>query len=349
MFWSMHSGIIAALAVICARYVAYFVPLGDVAMRLVALAAIAALSAVNYVGVAAGSALQAAVTIGKVAVIAGLVAAGFWLGADLPAHFVSGGVAGAVGIGGFAAAVAAGLFAFGGWHMVTYSAEETDDPARTIPRALVLGVAIVTLCYLGMNAVYFYVLPFDAVASSTRVAADAADAVLGYGGGAFMSAIVMFSTCGGLIGIVLAGPRVYYAMAQDGLLFRWIGGTHPRYRTPHRAIVLQAAVAVALVSTGTYRVLFTRVIYTEWIFFGLMAVGLVALRRRGVRPAYRAWGYPLLPLLFAAACGAIVVNQVLRDPAESAFGLGLVALGLPVYYAWTRWRTGRSSARHADH
>jgi APA family basic amino acid/polyamine antiporter len=220
--------------------------------------------------------------------------------------------------------------------MVTYSAEETTEARRTIPRALTLGVLIVTVCYVALNAVYFYVLPLETVISSDRVAADAADAVVGHGG-AFMSGLVVFSTFGAISGIILAGPRVYFAMARDGLLFKWVGAVHPTRRVPHRAIWLQCLWACILVLTGTYRVLFTRVVYTEWIFFGLMAVGLFVFRRRpGVNREYSVWGYPLVPAVFAISAFAIVVNQVIADPTESAFGLGFVLLGVPVYYAWAR-------------
>jgi len=221
--------------------------------------------------------------------------------------------------------------------MVTYAAGETVHPERTIPRALMFGTLIVTLCYVALNVVYFHVLPVETVGSSQRVAADAAQAVLGSGAADAVSGLVVFSTFGALSGIVLAGPRVYYSMAQDRLLFRWVGTLHPRYHTPHRAILLQALWASVLVATGTYRALFTRVVYTEWIFFGLMAVGLVVLRRRpDYTPRYRVWGYPALPLLFALASGLVVLNQLVSDPVESAFGLAVVALGFPVYRFWTR-------------
>lgn len=152
-----------------------------------------------------------------------------------------------------------------------------------------------------------------------------------------MSALVVFSTFGALSGIVLAGPRVYYAMARDGLLFPWLGAIHPRHRTPHRAIVAQGVWSGVLVLTGSYRALFTRVIYTEWIFFGLLALGLILLRRaRPARPPYRVWGYPLVPLVFATSAFAIVVTQVVATPVESLTGLGLVLAGLPVYWVWTR-------------
>ena len=162
-------------------------------------------------------------------------------------------------------------------------------------------------------------------------------AVLGTGGGATMSAVVMFSAFGALSGVVLAGPRVYYAMARDGLIFKWAGELHARYRTPHRAILLQALISSLLVATGTYSVLFTRVIYTEWIFFGLMALGIIIIRRRAdVTREYSMWGYPWIPIVFAVSAFAIVANQVAAEPADSIVGLGMVLLGLPVYYIWTR-------------
>ena len=181
MFWIMHSGIIAAIAVICARYAGYFVPMSATGQRVAAIAAILALSAVNYLGVRLGSRLQAVFTLGKLLAVGLIVLLGFLLGSRLP-HFVGGRTPPDI-LAQFPRAVAAGLFAFGGWHMVTYVAGETVEARRTIPRALMLGTAIVTTCYVILNVVYFYVLPLDTVVSSTRVAADAADAVLGSGGG----------------------------------------------------------------------------------------------------------------------------------------------------------------------
>jgi APA family basic amino acid/polyamine antiporter len=196
-----------------------------------------------------------------------------------------------------------------------------------------LGTAIVTLCYFALNLVYLYVLPLGAVISSTRVAADAADAVIGSGGGATMSILVIVSTFGALSGTVLLGPRVYYSMASDNRWLRWLGAVHPRFRTPYRAIVAQAAWASALVATGTYRTLFTRVVYTEWIFFGLMAMGLVAGRRRPSYGAgYRVPGFPLVPAVFAAASFAIGISQLVQDPVNGLIGLLLVLAGLPAYY-----------------
>jgi APA family basic amino acid/polyamine antiporter len=343
MFWSMHSGIIAAIAVVFARFVSYFAPLGDGdgGIRTVAIAAVLVLSAVNYCGVALGSGLQAALTIGKVLAIVAIVVLGFWLGAGLPVHFgASSGPR--PSLAGLAAAVAAGLFTFGGWHMVTYTAEETRNPQRTIPRALILGTLLVTAVYVALNAVYLYVLPFDRVVASNRIAADAADAVLGRGGGTVMAGLVACSAFGALAGIVLTGPRVYFSMARDGLLFRWMGAVHPKFGTPHRAIVLQAVWSSVLVATGTYRALFTRVVFTEWIFFALMAIGLLLLRSRpGYAPAYRVRGVPVVPLIFAAAAVVVAVSQIAARPRESVTGLLLVLAGLPVYVLWAVFTSSR--------
>ncbi|MEJ2216715.1 MAG: amino acid permease [Gemmatimonadota bacterium] len=368
MFWSMHSGIIAAIAVIFARYLAWFVPGGDGWVKPMAVGAILLVSAVNYAGVQHGSRLQTAFTIGKVAAIALMIAAGYAVagagagggGGAATGAGAGGGISGAgaatgasplggVTLSAFVRAVGAGLFAFGGWHMVTYTAGETVDAPRTIPRALVLGMGVVIVCYMALNAVYLHVLPLGVVMRSTRVAADAANAVLGSGGAAFMSALVVFSCFGGIAGLVLAGPRVYHAMAEDGLLFRWAGAVHPTFRTPHRAIALQAVWSCVLVATGSYRVLFTRVVYTEWIFFALMAAGLLLARRRPTfRPPYRVRGGVVVPVLFIALAAAVVVNQVVTQPAESTFGLALVLAGLPVYAVWTR-RAHRLEERRAHH
>ena len=339
MFWTMHSGIVAVIAMVFARYVGTFVPLGDSGTRLVAVAAVLLLSAVNYRGVREGSAVQAFFTSVKVLAIVLIIAIAFTIAAHGNGA-LGGDAAAATALPSgraFVLALIAGLFAFGGWHMVSYAAEETVDPTRTIPRALVAGTLIVTALYVALNAAYLRVLPLSTVAQSSRVAADFADAAVGGHGAQIMSALVILSTLGAMNGVILAGPRVYLAMANDGLLFKWAGAVHPEYRTPHRAIALQAVWSCVLVATGSYRVLFTRVVYTEWIFFGMLAAGLFLLRRRAnYAPPYRVWGFPFLPALFVVSTAAIVLNQVIAQPLESASGLLFVLLGLPVYYIWAR-------------
>jgi len=344
MFWSAHSGIIAASSVILARYVAFFVPLGDWGIKAVAIAAILILSFVNYLGVRQGSGLQTIVTVSKVTVIVLLLIMVMVFGSQ--SHANSPGTpptAVDVSFREFVLAVSAALFTFGGWHMVTYTAGETRDPRKTIPKALVIGALTVTACYVALNAAYLYLLPLKQVTSSTRVAADAAAVMAGARGAAGISALVILSATSVLNGVILAGPRTYFAMADERLAFRWLAHIHPLHHTPDRATLIQAIWSCALVATGTYRALFTRVIYTEWLFFALMGIGLFCLRRRqGYAPAYGVWGYPAVPVLFIAASLVVAVIQIAADPLQAGTGLLIVVLGLPVYYLWVR-------THHANH
>jgi APA family basic amino acid/polyamine antiporter len=264
MFWSAHSGIIAASSVLFGRFAASFVPLDDTGIRIAAIASILLLSAVNYIGIRQGSALQTIVTAAKLlGILLILVFVALFgrtahsaIRITAPSHY---------SLADFALAVGAGLFAFGGWHMVTYSAGETRRPERVIPRALLIGTLTVTACYIALNAACLYLLPLDRVIHSTRVAADAAEVLIGPRGAAAISGLVTISAFGVLNGVILAGPRVYLAVANRYRAFSWMGAIHPRFHTPHIAILIQAGWSCVLVATGTYRELFSRVVYTEWI------------------------------------------------------------------------------------
>jgi len=335
MFWSAHSGIIAASSMIFARYVGVFVELNDLGIRAVAIAGILLFTFVNHLGVRQGSTVQTLVTGGKVAVIVLLLVMVALFGRPAAAGGPAAAQAAPVSFNEFVLGVSAALFAFGGWHMVTYTAGETRDPARTIPRALLIGSLTVTAAYVALNAAYLYLLPLAKVTSSTRVAADAALVMAGPRGAAFIAALVILSATGVLNGVILAGPRTYFAMAEEGLAFRWLAKIHPRHHSPARALWIQAAWSCALVATGTYRALFTRVVYTEWIFFALMSFGLIRLRRtRGYAPPYRAWGYPWVHVVFAVAALIVAALSIRANPVDAATGMGLVVLGLPVYYIW---------------
>jgi APA family basic amino acid/polyamine antiporter len=332
MFWTMHSGVIAAIATVFARYAAYLLrDFGAADTRVLAVAVILAVTAVNYRGARAGSRLQTILTGIKLTIIVALVVGGFLLGRSGQAPAVTAGSE--ITISDLLLAMVAGLFAYGGWHLVTYLAGETVMPARTVPAALVAGVSIVTASYVALNIAYLHVLPIDVLRSSTRVAADAAEAVVGSVGATIIAALVTVSTLGALTALILAGPRVYYTMAHDRLAPKWFGRVHPTSSTPANAVVAQAAWSSVLAATGAYQTLVARVVYTEWIFFALMSAGLFVLRRRrDYAPPFRTWGYPATPALFIAAAVTIVVNQIYRQPADAAVGLSLVAVGAPVYY-----------------
>ena len=335
MFWSMHSGIIAAIAIVFGRYAGVLLG-ARVDEHVAAVAAIAVLTVVNAAGVRYGARVQTAFTAAKVLAIGAIIVAGVWLSNGVVPPPPAGPLA-PVSPQAFAMALAAGLFAFGGWHMATYAAGETVDAGRTIPRALVAGTLIVTACYAGLNAVYLRVLPLEAVRASTHVASDAAAVLLGDRGATWIASLVLISTFGAVNGIILAGPRVYFSMAADGLLFRSLAAVHPRFQTPARAILLQGAWSCVLAFATSYRTLFMSVVNTEWLFFALLAVGLVRLRRRPeYRPLYRVWGYPAVPLLFAAVSLGLVVVQALANTPATVLGFGLVLAGVPVYVLWLR-------------
>ncbi len=227
--------------------------------------------------------------------------------------------------------------------------EETIEPERTIPLGLVLGIAIVTVSYVALNGVYFHLLPLDRIVASQRVAADAAVSVIGTSGGAVISGLVIFSVFGAMIGSLLAAPRVYFAMARDGLLFSWVSGIHPRFRTPHRAVILQAVWASVLVWTGSYSQLYRRVIFVQWMFFAL-----------GWRWACFLCG-DARPIALHIGSGAtrrcqrsssslslcIVVNRLSLEPIDSAVGLTVVRSACLLISAWRRQRGSQSSAVQA--
>jgi APA family basic amino acid/polyamine antiporter len=200
-----------------------------------------------------------------------------------------------------------------------------------------IGTAVVVVIYLSLNATYLLVLPLDKVLTSTHIAYDATMTTAGAGAASAISLLVIVSSFGGMSGIILAGPRVYLAMADDGLIFKSMGRVHPRYKSPSVAIAAQALWSSALVLTGTYGVIVSRVVYTEWIFFGALALGTMRYRRTAAyAPAFRAAGFPVVPVLFALMCLAIVVNQIIGDPRNSILGLAIVIAGLPVYFVWRR-------------
>lgn len=344
MFWVMHAGILAAIAVVLARYAGYFFGLTDSGIRWLAIAAILFISFIQYLGVKPGSAVQVTLTAAKLGAIALMCALLFSLGATAH-HAVPAATGQLILLRSFGLAVGAGLFAFGGWHMSTYSAGETLNPERTIPRALIFGVLIVTACYTLLNAAYLYVMPLSAVATSTRVAADAMERVLGPLGGKAITIVIIISALGALNGIALAGPRVYYAMARDGFAFRWMAALHPKRQTPYLAIAAQAVWACVLAATNSYRALFTRVIYTEWLFFALLAAGIFVLHRRGqYTPRFLAFAYPAIPAISLLTSAAIAGNQIWAAPRDSFFGLGLLLSGLPIYFVWSHRSTNKRAA-----
>jgi APA family basic amino acid/polyamine antiporter len=338
-FLAIQSGGISTVAVGLAQYLAEFFPLHPGQQKLVAGLVIVVLTAINYRGVRQGGWAQSVLTGANIGAIVAIVALGFALvhgpvdnTAALPKP------AGLGFVSAFGVAMVAALWAYDGWNNGTFAADEVRNPERTLPLGLILGTAAVMLIYILLNLVYYHVLPLSRVAQSPRVAAEAGIRLFGRGGARWVTLAIIIAMLGSLNGMILAGARVYYAMARDGLFFRWCGVVHPRFRTPHLSLLFQAAWAVLLVLLGTYEQLFTFVIFAGWIFYALTALAVIVLRRK--RPdlprPYRVFGYPYVPAGFVIAAACFTVNTLLARPVEAGIGIGIVALGIPAYLVWKR-------------
>jgi APA family basic amino acid/polyamine antiporter len=323
--------------------------------QIVAVGVIAALTAVNARGVREGAFVQNVFTVLKVGAVVLLVLVGFGSGRGSLGHFAPlvGTSLGTKGVqmGLFAAmgvAMSKALFAYDAWNTVTFAAGEVREPERNLPRALVAGTLVTTLAYTAACAVYLYVLPLDSMAgvAENRVAADVAGVLLGPTGVTLVSVAILVSTFGCVNGLILGGARVIFAMARDGVFFRIAGRVDPRTQAPRAALVLQGIWSAVLALSGSYDSLLTYVTFASLAFNALTVVGLFVLRRK--RPSlhrpYRTWGYPVTPLVYLAGAFFFLVYIFVGDPKNSGIGLGLVALGFPVY-AWLRRSTTVEGAK----
>lgn len=330
----------AAVALIFAEYLEVFVPL-SAAMEHVAAAAIVALvAAANFRSVRLGAAIQGLSAATKLIAILGLAAAIFWLA---PAHAAGASTAAPLptrGWLGIATGLMVVLWAYQGWTTLTPVAGEVRDPQRNLPLALIGGVVVVMAVYLLINVAYLHVLPLAQLEASPAVAADAATRVLGRAGSALVSALVLVSVLGTLNGAILSAPRVFYAMAEDGLFFRTVGRIHPRYRTPHVAVALLAAITVAYVLALDFVTLVEGAVLAAWPFLALCVLGLFRLRRRAPSSAagYRAWGYPVVPALFVLATAGVLATAWYERFWPTTASLVLILVGVPVYAAWNAWQ-----------
>ncbi|MHB8606108.1 MAG: APC family permease, partial [Thermoplasmatota archaeon] len=286
----------------------------------------------NYVGVKYGGLVGNVFTTLKIAAIAALVVAGFALGGargSIVAPFAPTGVGAGAIVGSFGLAMALALFAYDGWNQATFVASEIRDPQRTIPLAMVIAVGVVMAVYLGANAVYLYVLPIGQVAGSMALAADVARVLVGPVGASLIAAAILASTFGTVNAYILATPRVAYAMAEDGVLYRGFASLHPRFLTPDFATLLVAEFSCLLVLTGTYNDLVNIAVFGIWTSY--VVTGLALFRFRRTRPdaprPYRTTGYPVVPFLFVGAGLFVIGNELVNDTKNALLCVGLVILG----------------------
>lgn len=224
------------------------------------------------------------------------------------------------------------LFSFAGWWDLGKLAGEVSDPARTLPRALTYGVIIVTIVYILTSAVFIYLVPLGEVTSGETFAAQAGQVLFGRVGGLVFSLVVVVAVLGSLIAVVMSAPRVYFAMARDGLFIRAVASIHPRYETPAYAIALQAVLASILVAVGTFNEIVSYFVFVVVVFIALTVAALFLLRRRGLDVGYRTPGYPVTPVIFLVMIVLLLVLLGGNNPKQALLGVGVVALGLPVYF-----------------
>ena len=347
------SGGIAAVMVGFADYVSYFIeplsprnilwsaatPLGTFSLsagQLTAAAGIAILGAINYVGVRTGNLVVVVVTAAKVGALAALPVMALIAARVEPSFTPVVPPDVARPAASFGIAMIAVLWTYESWYFVTYAAGEIKDPQRNVPRALIYGILALMAVYLTVNVAYFYALTIDEMKGVSRIAEKAATTLTGPSGATFVASTVVLSTFGCNTAAILAGSRLLYAMAADGVFLPAARRVHPRYRTPHVAILGLTAWSIVLALSGTYEQLFTYVMFTSILFSIAGGIALFVLRRK--RPAhprpYRTWGYPIVPIVFITGSVAFVANTLMERPAESLAGLGLLALGLPAYWYW---------------
>ena len=318
-------------------------PLRELGTKAVAVGALLVVTLMNVRGVRLGARVQDAFLWVKLAILAGIVAVGVvgarsgaFEGPLLPAALDPGSAGPMPLLAALTLALSGAFWAYDGWINVTYVGSEMRRPSRDFPRALLLGMGLVTLGYLGVNWAYFALLPLDQVQSSTLVAADAVARVLPFGA-AMVSLAVVLSTFGALHGTSLVSARVYWAMSRDGLLWKGLDAVHPRRGTPHVALWVQWAWSSVLVFSGTFDQITDMMVVVSWAFYGLLAAAVIALRIRHpevVRP-YRVPGYPWVPAIFVVFSTIYVALSFRENTRNALLGGLLVAGGIP-FYLWFR-------------
>jgi APA family basic amino acid/polyamine antiporter len=332
----MDPGLTAALAVGLASYVGYIFKLSPASLKAVAIGSILFVALVNIRGVQIGGWLISWLTILKLSLLGLLIIWGFGLRLGHWSNFTPL-VAQRPGSEPLSGALAGGLvgafFSFGGWWDLSKLAGEVRDPERTLPQALIYGVTVLTVVYILTSAAFIYLVPLEQVTSGETFAAQAGEVLFGRLGGRVLAGIVIVAVLGSLAAVVMSAPRVYFAMARDGLFIPAAAAIHPRYGTPARAIMIQATIASVLVLVGTFNTIISYFVFVVVIFIALTVVALFVLRRSapdGV--AYRTPGYPVTPIIFLFLIALLLFLLGGHNPLQAALGVGVVVLGLPVYY-----------------
>jgi basic amino acid/polyamine antiporter, APA family len=342
----IQTGGMAAVSMTFARYFIELLGM-HAADWIVAIAALGALTLINCLGVKTGGRTQSALMVMKIVAISALVIAGLILTGRHGTRTTA--AERDWSLTSFGAAMVPVLFAYGGWQTANFLAAEVKEPRKNLPRGLLLGVLGVVVLYLGVNWVCLRSLGPQALAATTTPATAVMRLALGQRGAMFIAAAIAISTLGFLSQSILTAPRVYFAMADDGLFFRAIAWLDPRTRVPVVAIVVQSVWTVVIALTGRYEQILNYVIAMDFLFFGLTATTIFVFRRRvelgemNASDGYRMPGHPVSTAMFVAICWWVVANTIYRYPRNSLIGFVLLLAGIPVYWFWSRRARSRSA------
>jgi APA family basic amino acid/polyamine antiporter len=318
------------------------VPISVTYGQLVAIAAATFISVLNYIGIKKAGDFQLVFTFLKVAIILSIVVIGFSYSGGSGQNFAGSFTGAKGGMAGFMAALVAALWAYDGWNDLNMVSGEIRDPERTIPRALIFGVALVGILYMLVNAAVQYVLPAETIAASQRPASDAMAVVLGSLGASIVSAGMALSMLVAMNGTVMSGARVPFAVARDRYFFSALAEVHPRFHTPSVAIIVQAVLTIVLLLFGgSFRQFFSLAIFSEWLFYMIAGSTVFVFRSRDPQAArpYRVWGYPLVPIVFVLASALLLYFTFKDNYPNSAWGSLVILGGVPVFYAFARRRS----------
>lgn len=336
----INSGSLAALSLAFSYYVSFLVPLTATGQTMVACGALLTVTLINVFRVKFVELFSDLFTILKLLGILVIVVVGIvWGTAGAEPVAPTGDVATNT-LGAFGLALVGVFFSYGGWQHASYLSGEAKDPKRTIPLAMIFGAAIVTITYLLINLAFLRLMSPAEMAASTSVAADAVSTVMPFGA-KFIAVVIAISTFGTTLIYTLSAPRIYFAMAEDGLFFKRFAEVHPKYRTPVFSVVFQTAWAIVLLITWkTFNNVIAYVTFTDWIFFTLAACVVILFRRsrKDADRPYRTFGYPVTPLIFIIVSGLFIVNMILETPQQAIVAIVLLSIGYPVfrYFKHTR-------------
>ncbi len=343
----LDPGLTALLAVGLSEYLSYVVPMSGPGRLGLAVASVIVFGTINILGARLGANFLQLLTILKVGTLVFIIFYGLLGGMGDWSNFRPFALMPVEPFGAFAGGLVGAFFAFAGWWEVTRIAGEIENPERNLPRALTIGVLVISTLYILTSAAFFYLVHPSRVENDQAFAAQAGEVMFGPAGGLIFAAIVALSVAGSMAAYLMGSSRVYYAMARDRVFFSAFGRLHERLGTPHRAILIQMVLAIVLILSGTFQQILSYFFFVVVVFIAMAVVGLFRLRSRA-HDGYRTWGYPVTPLLFLAVTAVVLLLIAAQNPLQTALGVAVTLLGLPFYYLFFNQGNSRDGLDQND-